>query len=83
MRPRWRPKMRRGFAGVRTRYPAPRRGAELHKRSAEASGETRSKTLSAPGGVAHRFATNRGSHVRGQVRKDRGVHGTFSREGHK
>jgi hypothetical protein len=34
--------MRRGFAGVGARYPAPRRGAELHKRSAEASGETRS-----------------------------------------
>jgi len=30
MRPRWRPEMRRGFAGVRTRYPAPLRGAELH-----------------------------------------------------
>jgi len=31
MRPRWRPLLRRGFAGVRARYPEPRRGAELHK----------------------------------------------------
>lgn len=60
MRPRWRPSLRRGFAEVRARYPAPRRGAELHKRSAEASGETRSKTLPALVGVTHRFARNRG-----------------------
>ena len=31
MLPRWRPFMRRGFAGVRARYPVPRRGAELQE----------------------------------------------------